>query len=124
MNLSTGSIIVVLIVFVIFAVKSYCKKISSGCCGAGGDDVKKIKPADRDPAHYPYEKIVRVSGMTCKNCAARVENAFNQRDGFYAKVNLSQKTADVKMKSPQDDALLKQIVSSAGYDAVSVESVK
>ena len=43
--MGTAVIIVILIVIVIFSVKSYMKKLASGCCGAGEDKVKKIKPA-------------------------------------------------------------------------------
>ena len=122
--MGTAVIIVILIVIVIFSVKSYMKKLASGCCGAGEDKVKKIKPEDSDIKNYPCHKKVRIGGMTCKNCAARVENAFNSRDGFYAKVDLSKKTADVYMKNPADTALIADIVRRSGYEVLGVETIE
>ena len=49
----TVIICLVLLVIVIFAVRSYLKKLKSGCCGSGGDEVKRVRPADRDVYHYP-----------------------------------------------------------------------
>ena len=51
---STAVICLVLLVIVVAAVRSYLKKLKSGCCGAGGDVVKPVRPADRDLSHYPY----------------------------------------------------------------------
>ncbi|MCD8036173.1 MAG: cation transporter [Clostridiales bacterium] len=124
MTPATAVIIIILIVVVIFAVKSYMKKLSSGCCGAGGDTVKKIKPQNKDISSYPYEKTVHVGGMTCKNCAARVENAFNSKEGYYAKVDLGKKTADIHMMTPVDDKELKDIIRKAGYEPSDVQTVK
>ena len=62
--------------------------------------------------------------MTCKNCARRVENAFNGRDGFMAKVDLSKNTADIYMKQPEDDGVLEDIVRRAGYEVLSIETIK
>lgn len=58
--------------------------------------------------------------MTCKNCATRVENAFNSIDGFYASVNLKKNQATILMKENKDDALLRQIVRDAGYKPISI----
>lgn len=123
-EMATAVIIILLIVIVIFSVKSYMKKLASGCCGAGGDSVKRIKPADGDINNYPCLKRVKIGGMTCKNCALRVENAFNGREGYMAKVNLSKKEADIYMKNPADNSILEDIVKRAGYEVLSVETIK
>lgn len=122
--MSTAVIIVVLVVIVVFSVKSYMKKLAGGCCGAGGDRVNRIKPRDGDKNSYPCLKRVRIGGMTCKNCAIRVENAFNSREGFMAKVDLSKKTADVYMKNPADSSIIEEIVDRAGYDVLSIETIE
>lgn len=122
--MSTAVIIVVLVVVVVFSIKSYMKKLAGGCCGAGGDQVKRIKPRDGDKNSYPCLKRVRIGGMTCKNCAIRVENAFNSREGFMAKVDLSKKTADVYMKNPADSSIIEEIVDRAGYDVLSIETIE
>ena len=38
--------------------------------------------------------------MSCKNCVRKVENAFNEREGFYAVVDLKQNNAMVRTKEP------------------------
>lgn len=119
--MGTAIIIGIILVISIFAVKSYVKKLKNGCCGAGGDEVKRQKLKDTDRAHYPYKYILSIEGMTCKNCAARVENAFHEREGFYAKVNLQKKTAEVYTKERVDEFELRQIVVRAGYHVTDVQ---
>ena len=120
-SVSTVVIVLLLVLVVVFSVRSYLKKLQRGCCGAGGDVVKAIKPADRDPAHYPYARLVRVEGMHCQNCARRVENAFNSREGFWAKVDLGKGTALVRFKRQASDEELKQVVRRLGYRPGAVE---
>ncbi len=122
--LPTAAICLVLLMIVVFSVRSYLKKLKSGCCGAGGDEVKRVRPADRDASHYSYARLVRIEGMHCQNCARRVENAFNSQEGFYAKVDLAKKTALVRTKVPVSDQQLKQVVRRLGYSPVAVEPPK
>ena len=75
----------------------------------------------RDASHYSYARLVRIEGMHCQNCARRVENAFNSQEGFYAKVDLAKKTAQVRTKVPVSDQQLKQVVRRLGYSPVAVE---
>ena len=45
--MSTFVIVLILVVIGVFGVKSYCKKLSSGCCGASsGPSEKKMKVKD------------------------------------------------------------------------------
>ena len=77
--MSTFVIVLILVVIGVFGVKSYCKKLSSGCCGASsGPSEKKMKVKDRDKSHYPYRKILSIDGMVCGNCSTRVENGLNR----------------------------------------------
>lgn len=117
---STIIICAVLAVIAFFAIRSYVKKLTNGCCGAEGDEVKKVKPNDTDKSHYPFSKTIKIEGMSCKNCAARIENAFNSEDGFYASVNLKKNEATVLMKSETSDETLKKIVRNAGYKPVDI----
>lgn len=103
-------------------VKGYIGKLSHGCCGAGGSSVKKEKPKDGDISHYPYIYHMEIEGMTCKNCAARIENAFHAAESgsFYAKVNLKKKTATIYAKEAAAEEELRRIVVRCGYSVVSV----
>lgn len=121
--MATAIIVIILVVICIFGVKSYVGKLSHGCCGGGGDAVKREKPADTDLSHYPHRYILRIEGMTCKNCAARIENAFNKDESgnFYAKVDLNKKTAAVNAKQETPEEELRRIVIKKGYGIISVK---
>lgn len=66
-----GLLAVAFIAFVVLVIRSYRKKLASGCCGASDESVKKNKLADKDKSHYPYEKTLDVDGMVCKNCSEK-----------------------------------------------------
>lgn len=125
MRMATFIICILLIICIIFGVKSYTKRLSSGCCGSGGDGpVKKKKVADKNPAHYPYEVQLTIDGMTCGNCANRVENALNALDGVWARVDLGKQQAQVRMKTQIPDADLKKAVNTLGYTVMKIRNVK
>lgn len=120
-TISTAVICVILAVICIFSVKKYRKKLTSGCCGAGGEGtVKKRRVSDRNKAHYPYTKILKIDGMSCENCANRVENALNALDGVWASVDLGSQEALVRMKQPMDPELLKNAVRKQGYTVIRI----
>lgn len=114
--LPTIIICAVLLLICVYAVFSYKKKLSNGCCGGGGE--LKIKPNDTNTKHYVHKMTVFIDGMTCSHCKMRVENTFNNIDGFYAKVSLKKKCADVWAMSAADEAQIKEIVEKAGYTYV------
>lgn len=114
--MSTAIICVILILAVVIGVKSFGKRMTSGCCGSqGGAAPKKMKVKDRDLSHYPHHVILKVDGMICGSCAVRVQNGLNREDGVYARVSLENGEADVYMKNRYDDEYLKNIVKESGY---------
>ena len=88
-----------------------------GCCGDRQQAERRVIPADRNRAHYPYHAELDISGMTCKNCVVRLENAFNALEGTWAKVDLNTKTAKLLLKSEPDFRLLMQTAAKCGYAA-------
>lgn len=104
---------IILIVFAVFVIKSYTKKLASGCCG-GGDAEKKVKVADKNRAHYPYAALLTVDGMMCSACETRVENALNALDGVWAKASSSDGRVEVLMKTPVDEDTLRKTVNELG----------
>ena len=118
--MTTGIIISVLVVVCFIAVRTYVKKLAHGCCGAGGDKEQKLtKTADLSEFRYSYS--VKISGMTCKNCAVRIENAFNRREGIFARVDFKSGTAEVSAKEPLSEFVIRQTVIGLSY---SVEEIK
>lgn len=118
--MGTAIICLILLIICIFAIKSYIKKLRNGCCGGAADVEKKVKPLDTDESHYSYRYIIGVDGMSCQNCAAHVENAFNTQEGYLARVNLRRKNAEVLTKEPMQEADFRRIITKAGYELTSV----
>ena len=120
--MGTAIIVAVLTVFGLIALKSYAKKLRSGCCGAG-DSEAVVKVKDTDETHYPHHIELSVSGMTCKKCKQHVENAFNKRDGLWAQVDLKKGLAEVRAKKERTNFELRGIVSGAGYTVTGIRRI-
>ena len=94
-----------------------CKRAASGggCCGDREAAVPKTAVKDRNRAHYPHELTLQIGGMTCENCARRVENALNALDGVWATVRIDSHTAHLRLKAEPDMEQLREAVRQAGY---------
>ena len=66
--------------------------------------------------------IIKIEGMTCEHCKARVEKALNAIEGVSAVVNLEKKEAAVTISGTSDNVALKSAVEAAGYDVISIEN--
>ena len=118
--MTTAIIIVLLVGACVMAVKSYAKKLSHGCCGAGGDKERKIaETADLSDCKYRY--TVKIGGMTCKNCAARIENTFNRQEGIFAQADYKSGIAEISAKEALPEIVVRQRIVGLGY---SVEEIK
>lgn len=118
--MGTAIVIFVLAIIVICAILSIRKRIKYGsaCCGTHDAAPKKIKVKDKNKAHYPYTFTLTVDGMRCSNCARRVENALNSKDGVWAKVDLEKKSVLVRAKSQLKWEDLSPIISAEGYTLI------
>ena len=119
--MGTAIVILVLVIIVVCAILSVRKRIKYGssCCGTHDAAPKKIRVHDKNKAHYPYTYTLTVDGMHCSNCARRVENALNSKEGIWAKVNLENKTVLVRSKNPLEATDLSKIISDVGYTVIS-----
>ena len=123
--MSTAAICILLIIVCVFGIRSYLKRLTLGCCGSSGEKaLKRIKVKDRDPSHYPCQCILKVDGMSCGNCAVRVENALNAMDGVWARVNLESGEAVVYMKQDYEDKALKDAVKACGYPVFRIDRIQ
>ena len=122
--MSTAAICILLIIVCVFGIRSYLKRLTLGCCGSSGEKaVKRIKVKDRDLSHYPHQCILKVDGMSCGNCAIRVENALNAMDGIWARVDLESGEASVHMKQEYEDRALKDAVKASGYTVFRINRI-
>ena len=128
-----GTIVVggVLVVVLVFAIRSVIKRGTSGWCASGGACGggcgwhANVKVTDKNLAHYPFEAVLTVDGMTCGHCASKVENALNTIEGVYAVVDSDLKKAHVHMKSKVDETVLRKAVNDLGeYTVLSVDWIK
>ncbi len=106
-------VIGVLVVIGVISGKKHFK--NGGCCG-GESTVKSKKKLNK----VVGTKTVKINGMTCENCANRVEWAINDIDGLVAKVNLKKNEATVSMEKPVADDVIKAAIEKAGYTVVEI----
>ena len=66
-------------------------------------------------------KTMTINGMMCAHCQAHVEKALNAIDGVTAAVDLAAKTATVTLSKDVADEILKNAVTEAGYEVVSIQ---
>ena len=120
--MATAILCILLVAAAVIGLKSYLKRLTSGCCGAAGaPGVKKIWVKDRNASHYPFKAVLKVDGMSCGNCAAHVESALNALEGVWAQVDLAEGEALVRMKERRRPEELKAAVKAAGYTVYRVE---
>lgn len=111
-------IVVILAVVIILALIRARKHFQGGgCCGSGSNTIRSQKTLT-DP--ILGKKRLIVEGMTCENCAIRIENALNRLDGVLCKVNLRKKTAAVSYSAEVSDDVLKAAVEKLGYTVTEV----
>ena len=111
-------LIVILLLLLTMAVMRMKKHFKGGgCCGSGSTVVRTKKQLT---APKLGEKQLRIEGMHCENCQARVENAINRLEGAACTVNLKRKTATVSYSAEISDSQLKQIVEKLGYQVTEI----
>ncbi|MGK0291541.1 MAG: copper chaperone [bacterium] len=65
------------------------------------------------------EKILKIEGMSCKNCVKHVVDALSEiKNVTTVEVSLEEKTATVEMSSDIEQTILVSAIEDAGYDVV------
>ncbi len=118
-NAPTVVLLALVAVLAVFAFRRAVRSWSGtgGCHGEGGGErrERRVKVSDTDESHYPYRFEIPVGGMTCENCARRVENAINRVGGTWARVDVSSGTATVLAKEDGLRGTCEDAVQKAGY---------
>ncbi|MEA4854390.1 MAG: heavy metal-associated domain-containing protein [Christensenella sp.] len=66
-------------------------------------------------------RVMKIEGMSCGHCVARVEKLLNALPGVSAQVDLETGSATIDCPDDADMKALKQAVEDAGYQVVSVD---
>ena len=69
------------------------------------------------------ELIMKIEGMSCEHCKARVEKALNSIEDVSASVDLEKNQANIAITGTAEAAVLTAAVEDAGYTVLSVEKV-
>lgn len=78
--MTTGIILSIIVIVFIFSVKNYATKLSHGCCGRSGGDIKKTKPLDNNISNYNFAYKINTKGIACNHCKRVIENSSNKRN--------------------------------------------
>ena len=77
-------------------------------------------PNTNEKERGTMEKIIKIEGMSCAHCVARVQKALEALPGVTAQVLLEDGLAKVTTGGAVGDEALKAAVTGAGYDVVSI----
>ena len=66
--ISTIIVCAVIAVICVIGVLKYIKNLKSGCCGTGGDSIKKVKPQDSNVNNYSFEYDLQKLCNACGKC--------------------------------------------------------
>lgn len=67
-------------------------------------------------------KIIKIGGMSCGHCSARVEKALSALGDIKVSVDLKAGTATVESENILDDAPLRGADEDLGFDCLSIEN--
>ena len=84
-----------------------------------------IQPLEKQTNQKGAEKMkqqLKIEGMSCKHCSARVEKVLGEMDGVsQVAVDLEGKTATVVLDKPIDRSAFEKAIADAGYEVVDVQ---
>ena len=120
MNTATLIVGLVLLVALFLALKGVVKhwRGEGSCCGGGGT---AILPKKELLGEVVGKKTIRIKGMTCEHCKARVEEMLNSIDGAAAEVNLHRHEACLTMVREVTDEEIHEAMKVGDYEVVEIE---
>ena len=83
---------------------------------------KKKENQNKHKEEVPMTKTMKIEGMMCKHCEARVKKALEAVEGVeLAEVSHDAGTAVVTLKAPVEDSVLKAAVEAQDYPVLGIE---
>ena len=112
--MANAIVVIVVIIIMLFAGKGAYKHLKGegACCGGGS---KPEIPKKKLDGTKLGEKTMKITGMHCENCAAKVARAINAIDGVAADVSLRKKHAHVDCDRDIAPATIIAAVAREGY---------
>lgn len=95
--------------------------LSSVCVVSNALRIKRFKEDKEMFGKKKCDVTMKVEGMSCGHCSARVEEALNAIEGVKAEVDLKKKTAYVTLEKEVSDETLKKAVEEAGYSVPEIK---
>lgn len=81
-----------------------------------------VEEAKPQPEEHGDPVTMSINGMMCDHCKARVTQALENIDGVsHVQVNVEENKADFEVNSTVSDDQLKEAITNAGYEPVSIE---
>ncbi len=119
--METYIIIAVIVIILGISIFTTIKRMrNKSCCSGGGSKTLKEHKKLSDPVIM--KKIIKIEGMHCDNCKTTVERRIEKLDGALCTVNLSKKTAVVKLSREISDEELIKIITDLDFTVTSIET--
>lgn len=115
-------VIIIIIALILFlAIRSSIAHFrgQGSCCGGGG---KEVLTRPKKLMRIACVKTVRIDGMHCEHCYARVHNVLNSMEGVSAKVNGRKGIAVIKLEKDIEDQILSDAITDLGYTVLSIQN--
>lgn len=116
--LGTAFVLIILVVIVIFAIKSCLKNKCGGDCSSCGGSCSSVggKGGKKNLQNaIAGKKIVSIEGMQCGHCKDSVESAVNKIDGAACMADPDKNQAIVFMSKEISDEEIKSAIESVGF---------
>lgn len=113
-NVIIGVLLIVIIAVAALSARRHFKG-EGGCCGSGTyRENKKL-------AHVAGRKTVRIDGMMCESCEARVERYINEIPGAACQASHKKNRAIVSYETEVSDEAIRAAVEKAGYRVLQIQ---
>lgn len=93
------------------------------CVGITHTEVPKFTSSEEDEMFGKVNYTIKIEGMSCTHCSARVKTALESLRGVSAEVSLEEKLARVKCPASTTAETLAKAVTDVGFTVVSTERV-